>query len=70
MPGLTKSRELKVKSGAEYWKLVETTAHRVESWPEWKTGEPAIVSQQETNASKRPNGDKRRETTGKSAPKR
>ena len=70
MPELIKSRELRVKNGAEYWKLVETTARRVESWPEWKTGEPAIVSQQETNASKRPNGDRKQESAGKSASKR
>jgi len=37
-------KPLRVKSGPEYWKLMERTARRVESWPEWKTGEPAIIS--------------------------
>jgi hypothetical protein len=49
---MPKVQELKVKNGAEYWTLLEKTARRVESWPEWKTGEPAIISPLETNASK------------------
>lgn len=49
---MSKTGELQVKTGAEYWKLVEKTARRVASWPEWKTGEPAIVPPLEKNVNK------------------
>lgn len=28
-----------VKTGAEYWDLMERTARKVDKWPAWKTGE-------------------------------
>lgn len=29
---------LKTKMGEEYWKMLEETAKRVDTWPEWKKG--------------------------------
>ena len=70
MTAMSIPRELRVKTGAEYWRLVEKTARRVASWPEWKTGEPAIVPPPETNENRLVFGEKPTDPSGGSAPKR
>ena len=32
------AKELKVKTGKEYWDMVAATAAKVATWPAWKTG--------------------------------
>jgi hypothetical protein len=34
-------QRLQVKTGQEYWQMVEETARLVESWPDWKKGGPS-----------------------------
>jgi hypothetical protein len=36
-----RQQRLQVKSGQEYWQMVEETARLVDSWPDWKKGEPS-----------------------------
>lgn len=42
---MPEKQTLEVKRGPQYWEMVEKTAQLVESWPDWKKGEPSTVQQ-------------------------
>ena len=50
---MSQQKPLLVKSGAEYWCLLEKTARLVEKWPTWKTGEPSTAQSATTGSTER-----------------